>query len=131
MLFSNDDSTSPPTMFGIPVLESSDMDAVNTTGGHKNLLLFDANARLVVCNQRYLEMYELSPDIVKPGCSLQELLEYRIRNNSFSGNPADYRRELVSAMTTGKTTTTEVKSMDGRSISVINQPMVDGGWVAQ
>jgi HK97 family phage major capsid protein len=42
-----DDSTTPPKMFGIPVLESSDMDASNATGGHKNLLLFDANSFLV------------------------------------------------------------------------------------
>ena len=33
-------------------------------------------------------------------------------------------------MAAGQTTTTEVKSVDGRSISVINRPMSDGGWVA-
>ncbi|HXX08736.1 MAG TPA: PAS-domain containing protein [Pseudolabrys sp.] len=96
----------------------------------QGLCMFDGTERLVVCNQRYMEMYDLSPDVVKPGCSLQDLLDYRIRNKSFSGNPAEYRRELLSAMTAGKTTTTEVKSMGGRSISVINRPMADGGWVA-
>jgi methyl-accepting chemotaxis protein len=96
----------------------------------QGLCMFDGNERLVVCNQRYMEMYSLSADIVKPGCSLQSLLEYRIHNKSFSGNPAEYRSELVGAMAAGKTTVTEVKSMDGRSISVINRPMVGGGWVA-
>jgi methyl-accepting chemotaxis protein len=75
-------------------------------------------------------MYKLSPDIVKPGCSLESLLEYRIRNGSFSRDPAAYRRELVSTMSAGKSTASEVKSKDGRAISVINRPMPGGGWVA-
>jgi methyl-accepting chemotaxis protein len=94
------------------------------------LCMFDGNERLVVCNQRYMEMYKLSADIVKPGCSLQSLLEYRIRNGSFSRDPVAYRRELVSAMSAGKTTASEVKSKDGRAISIINRPMPGGGWVA-
>src|ERR1044071_3305336 len=35
----------------------------------QGLCMFDRNERLVVCNQRYMEMYRLSSDIVKPGCS--------------------------------------------------------------
>ena len=96
----------------------------------QGLCMFDGNERLVVCNQRYMEMYSLSVDIVKPGCSLQSLLEYRIRNGSFSRDPIAYRRELLSTISAGNTTASEVKSKDGRAISVINRPMPDGGWVA-
>ena len=96
----------------------------------QGLCMFDGNERLVVCNQRYMEMYKLSAEIVKPGCTLQSLLEYRIRNGSFSREPIEYRRELVGAMAAGDTRSTEVKSKDGRSISVINRPMAGGGWVA-
>jgi methyl-accepting chemotaxis protein len=96
----------------------------------QGLCMFDGNERLVICNQRYMEMYKLSADIVKPGCSLQSLLEYRIKNGSFSRDPLEYRRELISAMTAGTTRSTEVKSKNGRTISVINRPMADGGWVA-
>jgi len=96
----------------------------------QGLCMFDGNERLVVCNQRYMEMYSLSADIVKPGCSLQSVLEYRIRNGSFSRDPIAYRRELLSTISAGKTTASEVKSKDGRAISVINRPMRDGGWVA-
>jgi predicted phage gp36 major capsid-like protein len=41
------DDTSPPTMFGYPLLESTTMDASNATGGHKNLLFFDANSFII------------------------------------------------------------------------------------
>src|SRR4029078_5275346 len=90
----------------------------------------DGNERLVVCNQRYMDMYKVSGDVVKPGISLKNLLEYRIRNGSFAHETGATRRDLVGAMSAGKTTSTEVKSADGRSITVINRPMADGGWVA-
>ena len=44
----------------------------------QGLVMFDSSARLVVCNQRYLEMYGLSPEIVRPGCTLRELLDHRV-----------------------------------------------------
>jgi len=96
----------------------------------QGLCMFDGNERLVVCNQRYMEMYKVSGDVVKPGITLQNLLKYRISNGSFAHDPVEYRRDLVGAMSAGKTTSTEVKSADGRSIVVINRPMADGGWVA-
>jgi HK97 family phage major capsid protein len=42
-----DDSTPTPTCFGIPVEEASDLDASNAAGGHKNLVLMDANSFLI------------------------------------------------------------------------------------
>jgi HK97 family phage major capsid protein len=43
-----DDSTTPPKMLGLPFEESTTMDGVLTTGGHKGLLLMDGNSYLVV-----------------------------------------------------------------------------------
>ncbi len=96
----------------------------------QGLCMFDGNERLVVCNHRYMQMYGLSADIVTPGSTLHSLLEYRIRNGTFSREPIAYRRELIDAMAAGDTRSTEVKSKDGRTISVINRPMPGGGWVA-
>ena len=35
------------------------------------LLMFDASQRLVICNDQYIKMYGLSPEIVKRGCTLR------------------------------------------------------------
>ena len=43
----------------------------------QGLCMFDKDARLVVRNQRYLTMYGLSPDVVKPGCTLRDLMQHR------------------------------------------------------
>ncbi|MCR1286076.1 PAS-domain containing protein, partial [Escherichia coli] len=51
----------------------------------QGLLLFDAEQRLVVCNQRYIEMYGLSADVVKPGCSFHDIIAHRKATGSFTG----------------------------------------------
>src|SRR6476646_4659053 len=78
----------------------------------QGLCMFDGNERLVVCNQRYMEMYSLSADIVKPGCSLQSLLEYRIRDGSVSRDAIADRREVLGTIVAGNTTSNDVKSND-------------------
>ena len=79
------------------------------------LCMFDRNERLVVCNRRYMEMYALPADVVKPGSTLASLLQFRIAKGTFSRDPDQYRKELRDAMRSGVTTHTEVKSADGRS----------------
>ena len=40
-------------------------------------LMFNSAERIIICNDRYIEMYGLSRDIVKPGCSFLTLLKHR------------------------------------------------------
>ena len=35
----------------------------------QGLVLYDASARIIICNQRYIEMFGLSPEVAKPGCT--------------------------------------------------------------
>ena len=70
-------------------LEKQRLDTAvnNMTQG---LLLFDSSQRLVVCNQRYIEMYGLSAEVVKPGCSFREIIAHRKATGSFDGDVDDY-----------------------------------------
>ncbi|HVZ54400.1 MAG TPA: PAS-domain containing protein [Pseudolabrys sp.] len=103
-------------------------DALNNMS--QGLCMFDRSARLLLCNQRYQDLYRLPLTVAKPGASLTTLLEYRVTNGTFSGNIGEYVRTLAATMADGKTTSTEVKSADGRIVCVINRPMAEGGWVA-
>jgi len=96
----------------------------------QGLCMFDAYERLVVCNQRYAEMYKLPPEVARSGISLVELLEYRAAHDTFSRDIDEYRAELLASIASGKMRSTEVKSADERTILVINRPMTGGGWVA-
>jgi diguanylate cyclase (GGDEF)-like protein/PAS domain S-box-containing protein len=95
----------------------------------QGVVLFDSHHRVVVCNDRYMEMYGLSPDIVRPGTRLGDLIRHRIETGSLERNAEEYRDELISAMEQGRTTSWIVESADGRAISVINRPFAGGYWV--
>jgi diguanylate cyclase (GGDEF)-like protein len=96
----------------------------------QGLLMFSADHRLVICNNSYREMYGLSPEIVKPGCTVRGLLEHRVETGTFSGNIDEYIAELLHTIAQGKTATKLVELSDGRTIAVLNHPMAGGGWVA-
>ena len=96
----------------------------------EGLCMFDANERLVICNRRYKELYNLPDDVAKPGHTLKSLLDYRIANGSFKREPNQYRQEIATAMREGRTIQAEVTSEAGRVISIINRPLPGGGWVA-
>jgi diguanylate cyclase (GGDEF)-like protein/PAS domain S-box-containing protein len=96
----------------------------------QGLVMFDAQARVVVCNQRYLDMYYLSADDARRGSTVLELLQRRLANGTFSGDPQQYADDLLAKIAQGTASSAITDLADGRVISVINQPMADGGWVA-
>ena len=95
----------------------------------QGLFMFDADARLVVNNEQYIRMYDLSPEVVKPGCALVDLLKHRTTRGNFKGDPELYLAELQELLKAGKTITRIVPSGNGRTIAVINSPTPNGGWV--
>ncbi len=96
----------------------------------QGVLMFDADARLVFCNQRYIQMYGLSPSLVVPGCALRDLLEHRASVGALTESTEDYIADLLDDVAGGQTTTAVVKSGDGRVFSVVRNPIVGGGWIS-
>src|ERR1700761_5620945 len=92
--------------------------------------MFDAQAKLVFCNRRYVEMYGLSVELVRPGCSFQGLLALRQSARTFRGNPDQHLAELQSKVAEGNTFANVVALEDGRAFSIVNKPLADGGWLA-
>jgi len=96
----------------------------------QGLNMFDTAGRLVVSNARYLQMYGLSPDIVKPGCTVRDLVQQRIAAGTFFAvDPEKYIADLTTSMTKKNPVNATMELTDGRVITVISQPIADGGWV--
>jgi diguanylate cyclase (GGDEF)-like protein len=95
----------------------------------QGFIMFDAQERIVVYNERYIEMYGLSRDIVKPGCSLLELLEHRAAVGHLEVDPRLYRDQFISELAKGEVLHSVLDTKDGRQIAVANKPMPGGGWV--
>jgi PAS domain-containing protein len=64
----------------------------------QGVVLVDADERLIVVNDRYVDMYGLSPEIVKPGCMLRDLIKNRISTGSLDIDPENYRREILNSV---------------------------------
>jgi diguanylate cyclase (GGDEF)-like protein len=82
----------------------------------------------VVCNQRYIEMYGLSTEVVKPGCSFREVIAHRKATGSFVGDDDEYCTLVLRDI--GQRNAMVIETPDGRSVQVVNEPLADGGWVA-
>jgi diguanylate cyclase (GGDEF)-like protein len=109
------------------MLEKERLDAaVNNMS--QGLLLFDRAEHMVICNQRYIEMYGLSPDVIKPGCSFRAVLAHRKATGSFDGDIDEYYSRVLRDI--GSRSVMVVDTSDGRSIEITNHPLAGGGWVA-
>jgi methyl-accepting chemotaxis protein len=89
----------------------------------QGVVLLDTSGRLIVCNDQYLAMYGLSPDVVKPGTALIEIIRSRIDSGSLRRDAQDYCDEIMSQIAAGKTASFVNETPDGRAISVVNRPI--------
>src|SRR4030088_2178217 len=93
------------------------------------LIVFDSKREVVFCNQRYMEIYGLSAERVKPGTPVSELIQHRLNLGlKVRSKPDDYIRERVGNAVIPGTTVHEFS--DGRIISYTVYPMPDGGGMA-
>lgn len=87
------------------------------------LSMFDADEKLLVANSRYREIYHLTESQVEPGTPLSSI----VRGYKSVAGDLDVREFLDGAR---HRTPRIITLADGRTISIVRTPMLDGGWVA-
>jgi diguanylate cyclase (GGDEF)-like protein len=106
--------------------------AINNMG--EGLCMFDAEKRLVVCNHRYANMYQLPPELLIAGTSHRAIIKHRITNGILKGETSDravnQQISTLGALPSDATSRRIDELADGRLICVTRQPMAGGGWVA-
>ena len=95
----------------------------------QGLVLYDASARIILCNRRYIDMYGLSTEIVKPGCHFRDLIQHRQDTGSYDGDVDEFCSAIMRNVAQGKVTHMTMES-GGRSYLIVNKPLAQGGWVA-
>jgi diguanylate cyclase (GGDEF)-like protein len=103
----------------------------------QGLAMYDADARLVIWNRRFVSMYRYNPDKIRPGMTVHEMIKLRVENGTFVGNlddyadnPDDYADNLITKIKLGQATSQFSELVDGRTIAITRQAMPGGGWVA-
>jgi diguanylate cyclase (GGDEF)-like protein len=97
----------------------------------QGLCFFDGARRLIICNSRYIDMYDLAPQSVYPGMTLQDIIDLRYQAGSCPAMTKEayliWRDQIAVSDTP---TDTVVELMNGRVFEIHHRPMPDGGWVA-
>src|SRR5208282_2082520 len=96
----------------------------------QGVVMYDAAGRLVVCNDRYLSIYGLPANIVKPGARLADIVRLRAKSGSLPSDPDKYVADLMAMMTAGKVVSFVSELPDGRAIAVVNRAIPGGAhWI--
>lgn len=101
----------------------------------RGLSMFDAEQRLVVCNNLYREIFDLPESLTRPGTPFAEIISYHVWKETGHNNKDDRRSQQkwiddhVAAMSRGKSFSETKHLKNGRIILVTNQPLPNGGWV--
>jgi PAS domain S-box-containing protein len=96
----------------------------------QGLLFYDATGHLVTLNRRYLEIFGLSADIVKPGCHFSDVMHHRKATGTFDGDVDEFCAAVMVGVAEGKQSDKVFESADGRAFQIVNTPLEQGGWIA-
>ncbi|SFJ21123.1 EAL domain-containing protein [Bradyrhizobium sp. Gha] len=98
------------------------------------LCMFDAEKRLVVCNERYAGLYRLPPELLRTGTPHADIIRHRvvtgILKSDTSEGAAEQFLSKLAALPFDAVSSRIDEFADGRLICVTRQPMAGGGWVA-
>ncbi len=96
----------------------------------QGVVMFDSNERLVICNDRYIDMYGLSRDVVRPGALLIDVIKNRKSTGSLMIDAEKYRADILALVQQGESTNNIVQTPGGRSVLVVNRPIKGGKfWI--
>ncbi len=93
------------------------------------LCMFDADQRLIICNQKYADVYGLSKKQTWAGTHIKSILEHQSAH-VMTGDAGDYVAARLADISANKTYQLTHRFRDGRLISVTHKPMPGGGWVS-
>ena len=97
----------------------------------QGLCFFNGQRHLIVCNRRFVEMYDLSIEQVRPGMSLDAVVDLRFQaGTSPKMSRDDYLKWRDSISVSDKPSVTIVELNNGNFFKISHIPMPDGGWVA-
>lgn len=91
--------------------------------------MFSSDRRLIVANKRYGEMYDLSPEDVRPGKLLEEILASRVAKGIFVRNSADYMKSRLTDVMSDAPRQSLDRLSNGRVIFISRRPIAMGGWL--
>ncbi|WP_407167226.1 EAL domain-containing protein [Bradyrhizobium sp. ORS 111] len=96
----------------------------------QGLCLYDRDGRLQVVNPRFCEIFDVSPELIVPGMTLEDVLEMSVAaGNHGSRTVADLLAERDRSIDGREGGNYLQHLSDGRIISIAQRPTSDDGWL--
>lgn len=102
-------------------------DALENMG--QGLSMYDHDNKLVVLNQRYLDIYNLDPELAKPGAPLRAVVASIVGDAMSSSDLDRYIGRFYAEPGARETFTRMRNHGDGRIFEITNHLRPEGGWV--
>ncbi|MER8776556.1 EAL domain-containing protein [Mesorhizobium sp. M0977] len=97
----------------------------------QGLLMYDADGKLIVRNERFLELYHVRPADLPLGMSHRDAFKRLLELGIYTKlDPDSEISQIEACLRAGKTHVTHRHLADGRTLLVARRPMSGGGWVA-
>jgi PAS domain S-box-containing protein len=95
----------------------------------QGIIMLDAKAVVLAINDHYRKIYAL-PSTIKAGSSLEQILRHQAETGLFTGDVAAYLASILARIAKRGPAADEIVLGDGRVVSIQEQSMEGGGWVA-
>ncbi|WP_417688427.1 PAS-domain containing protein [Roseibium sp.] len=96
---------------------------------NQGVSVFDGDARLVLWNQRYIDIFGKPEGEIYAGASLAELLQAEKDRNEFDGDIEQHVADLQDRLRSGDVVRHKFPHPNGKVIRAVHAPMPDGGWI--
>ena len=99
-------------------------------GNPYGMSMFDGDHRLVVCNQRYIDLYAIADIDPRPGTAFEEITDCIFDKKIYLDSSGEMRQRFKNGASNPQTASKVYEFSDGRSILMSRFPRESGGWVA-
>jgi len=97
----------------------------------QGLCLYDADQRLKVVNRRFCDIFNITPEDLRPGIDVSRVIEFSVASGNYPAQTVEAlveeERELFRE---GGNSTRLQQLSGGRYVEITRQPISEGGWVA-
>ena len=109
--------------------QSTQLDAT-LNNQSQGVCMYDAHHRLIVCNDRYAEMFHLPGELTRPRTTLRQIFDHQISQGLNPGSGLEaYISGLNGIIAANQPASIVAELPDGRALVVVFRPVPGGGFV--
>jgi diguanylate cyclase (GGDEF)-like protein len=96
----------------------------------QGVCMYDEHRSLILCNDRYAEMFHLPLELTAPGTALRQIFDHQVSHGLHPGSgPDEYIRGMMAIITAREPASIVTEFSDGRAMVAVFRPTPGGGFV--